>query len=216
MRRREFLSMAVLLTGMAHGAPVLTPAQTEGPFFPDSLPSESDADLTRMAGSKARAKGQEVVVTGVVRDLDGQPIAGAQVEIWQACASGRYNHPRDPNPAALDPSFQYYGHVTTDKKGAYRFRTIKPGAYPAARGWTRPPHIHFKVRSPGRAELVTQMYFEGDDLLKDDAILQSLTPVQRKLVVVSFAPAESVPTGEFEIVLGRSGRYSQLLTPYLD
>lgn len=207
--------LAGLLATPAEAVLPLTPNQTEGPFYPVGKPAESDADLTRIARG-GKAKGQEIVVSGVVRDIDGKPLAQTQVEIWHACASGRYGHPSDPNPAPFDPAFQGYGRVTTDASGSYRFRTIKPGAYPAARGWDRPPHIHFKVRCPGHAELVTQMYFEGDALNAKDYILLDLTPAQRKLVVVNFAPVSKVPTGAFDIVLGRAGSYSGITTPYLD
>ncbi len=67
------------------------------------------------------------------------------IELWQACASGRYNHPRDTNRAALDTNFQYWAQVRTDSGGNFSVKTIKPGAYPASPTWIRPPHIHIKV-----------------------------------------------------------------------
>ncbi len=67
---------------------------------------------------------------GIVQDLSCRPVAGVNVEIWQACASGRYNNERDPNPAPLDPNFRYWGETFTDAAGAYEFKTILPGAYP--------------------------------------------------------------------------------------
>jgi protocatechuate 3,4-dioxygenase beta subunit len=223
LHRRDFIIGAgLMLTGMlcqpvhAKGG-VLTPQQTEGPFFPTGGILESDADMTRITGRKVRAKGQEVLVTGRVIDLDGKPLSNTSVEVWQACDSGRYQHPVDPNTTAvLDPNFQYYCALKTDKEGRYRFRTIKPGAYPASRSWMRPPHIHLKVRRPGHTVLTTQMYFEGDPLNKKDGILQSISAPQRELVVVAFQPVEGVSTGRFDIILGPSGRHSSLLTPELD
>ena len=94
-------------------------------------------------------------------NMKGEPIPGARVEIWQANTYGRYTHPGDTNPAPLDPNFEGYGVQITDAEGRYRFKTIKPGAYPAAQGWTRPPHIHFKVETKTNW-LVTQMYFYGE------------------------------------------------------
>jgi protocatechuate 3,4-dioxygenase beta subunit len=137
------------------------------------------------------------------------------VEVWQACASGRYHHRRDPNPAAVDPDFQYYCSLKTDKNGNYRFRTIRPGKYPAAAGWDRPPHIHFKVRCKGYPELVTQMYFEGDSLNLKDDILLAVPKKQRELVVVAFEKLEKVKTGRFDIILNKDGRHAHLTTPIL-
>lgn len=86
------------------------------------------------------------------------------MELWQANAHGRYNHPSDPNPAPLDPNFEGFAVQYTDAEGRYRFRTIKPGAYPTGiENWWRPAHIHFDVT--GRTDkLVTRMYFDGDPL----------------------------------------------------
>ena len=208
--------MALLGSHSANAAPIVTPSQTEGPFYPVTPQSDLDTDLTRVVGHARKAKGQEILVSGSVRDLDGKPLQGAVVEIWQACASGRYHHPSDPNDAPLDPDFQYWGKMTVGSSGAYKFRTIKPGAYPAARDWLRPPHIHFKVRRPGFPQLATQMYFEGEGLNGKDGILLALNPAQRKSVIVPFEDQKGVLAGRFDIVLGRLGRYSRELTPFLD
>ena len=115
-----------------------------------------------------------MLVQGRVLDSQCRPIAGADVEIWQACASGRYNNPKDDNPAAIDPHFKYWGETRTDANGAYQFKTIVPGAYPADTDWMRPPHIHFKVSRLGFHELVTQMYFAGNPLNDQDQILKDV------------------------------------------
>jgi protocatechuate 3,4-dioxygenase beta subunit len=94
-----------------------TPRQIEGPFYPVAEPADKDLDLTRVEGRAQAALGVRVVLDGSVRTLDGAPVAGALVEIWQACATGRYNHPRDRNPAPLDPDFQYWGRVAADASG---------------------------------------------------------------------------------------------------
>jgi protocatechuate 3,4-dioxygenase beta subunit len=102
----------------------------------------------------------------------GEPLPGVVVEIWQADAHGRYHHPEDGRRGPRDPHFQGFGSQRTDAQGRYRFKTIKPGAYPAAPGWIRPPHIHFQVT--GNTErLVTQMYFPGEPLNDRDPILQA-------------------------------------------
>jgi protocatechuate 3,4-dioxygenase beta subunit len=144
-----------------------------------------------------------------VCDEDGHPIAGALVDAWQACATGRYNHSRDPNPAQLDPNFQYWGRTTTDEKGRYQLKTIVPGAYPASSDWMRPPHVHFKVSRRGFREVTTQMYFEGSPLNDADHILQELSEAEKRSVVVKFEPvsgerAKAEPgarVGAFDVTL---------------
>ena len=116
------------------------------------------------------------------------------------CHTGKYNHPSDPNPAKLDPNFQYWGQTTTNEKGEYFFKTIIPGAYPATNTWTRPPHIHFKVNLRGYNELTSQLYFKGHKLNRTDRILQSLTKEGRDNVIVDFVKGDDgKKTGAFNI-----------------
>jgi len=88
----------------------------------------------------------------------------------------------DLNPAPLDPFFQGYGVQLTDAQGRYGFKTIKPGDYPTMiPGLRRAPHIHFHVT--GRiARLVTQMYFDGDQLNDQDPLLQCTQGKERLIV----------------------------------
>ena len=166
----------------------VTPRQTKGPFYPVVNQLDKDVDLTNVAGRSGKAAGEVVWIQGVVRDTGCKPVADALVEIWQACASGRYNHPNDPNvEAALDPNFQYWGRAITDANGFYKFKTILPGSYPADVGWMRPPHVHFRVLKRGYHELITQMYFAGQALNQQDKILMSLSSDEQKSVVVQFA-----------------------------
>jgi len=136
------------------------------------------------------ALGERIIVEGHVRDEDGRPIPHTMVEIWQANAAGRYNHERDQHDAPLDPDFKGIGRVFTDETGAYRFITIKPGAYPwgnHANAW-RPNHIHFSLFGPGYASrLITQMYFPGDPLLPLDPIfLATADEAARNRLVSTF------------------------------
>ena len=204
-----------LLSTTASAEKLWTPAQVEGPFFPESTNGESDADMTRLVGSTRRAKGQEVVIHGTVRDLRGRPLAGAEVEVWQACASGRYHHSSDSTKESLDPDFQYYCFLRTDKQGRYRFHTVRPGSYSVSSAWERPPHIHFKVRSDDHPELITQMYFAGNVLNRKDSILQAIPRRQQKLVVVNFQALKTIPVGRFDIILNSSDRQAHLATPVL-
>lgn len=147
--RRRFLKLSAGSVGaLALSSPVgqalaascgLTPPQTPGPFYPGESQFQAENDLTRIPGRPNRAVGQVIYVKGQVVDPQCRPIAGANVEIWQACASGKYNNPKDPNPAPLDPNFRYWGETFTDSNGEYAFKTILPGAYPADADWNRPP-----------------------------------------------------------------------------
>ncbi len=192
--RREFLKKTLLGASTLAALPLQaqnlvcepTAPQTEGPFFPDFDIKESDADMIKMKGKKKIAKGKIVILRGIVQDQMCQPVEGAIVELWQACASGKYNHRSDPNEAELDPNFQYYAKLRTDKNGRFQVRTIVPGAYPATAEWVRPPHLHFKVSLRGFEELITQTYFKGHPLNKKDRILKSLTASERKAVIVDF------------------------------
>ncbi|MEI6790565.1 MAG: protocatechuate 3,4-dioxygenase [Myxococcaceae bacterium] len=138
-----------------------TPAQASGPFYPVKPPKETSSDLTVVHGKKAL--GVEVYLLGRILDTHGMPLAHAEVEIWQACQAGSYNHPRDTNPAPRDPNFEYYARTVTDASGNYLFKTIIPGPYPADDTWMRPSHIHFKVSSSAASRpFITQLYFDGN------------------------------------------------------
>lgn len=181
-----------------------TPDQPLGPFYPLQLPSDTNIDLTQVEGNTRSAFGERVLITGVVQDKNCKPIEGAIVEVWQACESGKYNHPSDTSPNKLDPNFQYYAQVITNSKGEYSFKTIIPGEYDASASWRRPPHIHFKVSLRGYEELVTQLYFKGEKLNDFDRILQSLNKDEQNEVVVEFKQANASHTikkGIFNIKL---------------
>jgi protocatechuate 3,4-dioxygenase, beta subunit len=168
-----------------------TAPQTAGPYHPTHDRPDEDPDLTQVKGRPARAAGEIVYVRGRVLDQACTPVAGALVEIWQANAAGRYDHELDAdNPRPLDPNFQSWAEMLTDKDGGFRFKTIKPGAYPAGdSGWIRPPHIHFRVSRRGYHELVTQMYFAGEPLNERDRIREALATEDRERVTVTLEPA---------------------------
>ena len=151
----------------------LTPSGDLGPFYPVEKPIDDDADLTRIGGngSKQRATGQIIEISGRILTSDRRPQPHARIELWQANAAGRYAHPNDRSEAPLDPNFQGYANLLADADGNFRFLSVKPGRYSAG-PFLRAPHIHFDVR--GRSQrLVTQMYFQGDDaLLKQDPVVQ--------------------------------------------
>jgi len=180
--RREALKRlgalgAVAISGpwsaaMAEPKAMPTPDQILGPFYPVKKPADGGTDLTRVSGKSGAPQGEVIYVMGRVLNMDGEPVKGAQLEVWQANAGGRYVHSSDPNPAPLDPNFDGYANVVSDAEGRYRFKTVKPGAYAVGGGWVRPPHIHFDVRGQFN-RLVTQMYFAGETLNDKDRLLQA-------------------------------------------
>jgi protocatechuate 3,4-dioxygenase beta subunit len=154
-----------------------TSGQDLGPFYPVLRPADHDADLTRLKGRKGTAAGQPIQVIGRIVDLHGNPVRNATVEIWQCNAVGRYAHPGDrANPAALDPNFQGFARLATDRDGQFRFRSVKPKDYDTPVG-RRTPHIHFSIDGH-RERLITQMYFPGEPLNDGDFLLRNAAPKQ--------------------------------------
>ena len=168
---------------------------------------ENDNDLTTQ--HKGEPLGERIIVHGHVYDEDRRPVPETLVEIWQANACGRYVHNVDQHPAPLDPNFTGAGRTVTDKKGYYKFITVKPGAYPWGNhhnAW-RPNHIHFSVFGQSfLTRLVTQMYFPGDPLFPFDPIFNSVTDEKARLrMVSSFDLDNTIPDWalcfRFDIVL---------------
>lgn len=207
-RRREFLgtlafgAAAFTTPGLFAEELVRTPRQTEGPFFPDRLPLDTDNDLLIINDAITPAVGTVTHLSGRVLDAKGKPVRNAAVEIWQVDNRGAYLHSGSDNRAKRDANFQGFGRFLTGSKGEYYFRTIKPVPYPG-----RTPHIHFKVLKGGKELLTTQCYVKGEPLNKRDFILNAIRdPKLRESLLVDFAPVKGSRMGElaakFEIVLG--------------
>jgi len=178
-----------------------TPPQILGPFYPFMLTPTEGGDLT----SGGQAQGTVLYLSGRVLTEKGEPIGGAKVEIWQANAAGRYPHPNDANVTApLDEKFVGFAVTTTDGQGRYAFKTVRPAAYPAAPGHWRPAHIHFSVTAKYE-QLVTQMYFAGEEYNATDAWLNSSS--RKDLLITTPNPALGKEAGAqevtFDIVLTR-------------
>jgi protocatechuate 3,4-dioxygenase, beta subunit len=210
--KRRLLAGSASVLGLVLMAPatrlyaaglVRTPAQSEGPFYPAKIPLDSDNDLVTIAGRTGLAKGEISNVMGRVLDEHGRPIDQARVEIWQCDANGRYHHPWDRRNVPLDENFQGYGRFTTAPDGAYRFRTIKPVAYPG-----RAPHIHFSISGLGIESLTTQMYVAGAAENERDWILNSIRDTRaRDSLIVKFSPqADGELIARFDLVLVADGR----------
>lgn len=203
--RRRLLVLALAAAaisgaGAARAAAALTPtpAQTEGPFYPKTVPADHDPDLTQVAGHPSPAQGTRLYFSGRVLTREGRPYAGATVELWQCDAFGRYHHAGDDGKPR-DDAFQGYGVALTDLEGRYAFKTIRPVAYSG-----RVPHLHVKVRTTDGAALTTQVYIKGD-ATSGDPVLAWSPKGTLELLTMAVAPAPGRETGalagSFDIVM---------------
>ena len=152
-------------------------SEVTGPVFGHNDLGPLDNDLIRNYAKTGDPIGERIIVHGRVLDETGRPVPNTLVEFWQANAGGRYRHKKDIYLAPIDPNFGGCGRALTDAEGNYFFRTVKPGPYPwrnYINGW-RPAHIHLSIFGSGFAQrLVTQMYFEGDPLIRKCPIVNSI------------------------------------------
>jgi protocatechuate 3,4-dioxygenase beta subunit len=181
---------------------VRTAAQTEGPFYPDKLPLDTDNDLLILNNATTPAVGEVTWLSGRILGPTGSPVRNAMVEIWQADGNGAYLHTKTSNAEKRDKNFQGFGKFLTGSTGEYLFRTIKPVPYPG-----RTPHIHFLVKTPGHDKFVTQCYIRGEKRNETDGVLKKVTDAKAKeSLMVSFVPMPKSRAGEltarFDIVLG--------------
>ena len=179
-----------------------TPRQTEGPFYPDKLPLDTDNDLLVINDNITPAVGTITHLSGRVLSTAGAPIRNAIVEIWQVDKNGVYIHSRDAARGGRDTNFQGFGRFLTNAKGEYYFRTIKPVPY-----GPRTPHIHFAVYQKGKRMLTTQLYIEGEPQNQRDGIFRSLRdPKQAAMLTAEFQPLKDSRIGElvcnWDIVIG--------------
>ncbi|WP_427891967.1 catechol 1,2-dioxygenase [Kribbella sp. GL6] len=150
-----------------------TKGTIEGPYYlPDQVRLSSSCELPH----REDEQGTPLVLSGQVRDLDGTPLAGAEVDIWHADADGYYS-----GFAPHLPDGNLRGVVVTDDQGRFEIRTVQPAPYQIptdgptgklieAAGWHpwRPAHLHLMVRAGGHRTITTQLYFAGGDWLDSD------------------------------------------------
>ena len=180
----------------------LTPKQTQGPFYPDKLPLDTDNDLLTINDTITPAVGDITWLSGRILDSRGEPISNVLVEIWQVDNNGAYLHSRTNNKEKRDTNFQGFGRFLTGSSGEYLFRTLKPVPYPG-----RTPHIHFAVKLKGRDKFTTQCYIKGNAGNQRDGVLRGIRdPKQLASVMVPFEPLKNSKIGElaayFDIVMG--------------
>ena len=206
--RRQFAKYlsfgAAMLTSAGAFAEELTktPDMTEGPFYPDKLPLDTDNDLLIVNDGITPAVGEITHLSGRILDPNGEPVRSAFVEVWQCDNQGSYLHSGSSNRDKYDNNFQGYGRFMTDVKGQYYFRTIKPVPYPG-----RTPHIHFAVSINGKRHLTTQLLIKGHEQNERDGLFRQIKDAKlREMLVTEFKPIKESKLGElaanWDLVLG--------------
>ena len=182
-----------------------TGTTTEGPFYPDVLPLDTDNDLLIINDSITPAVGEITHLTGRVLTKSGQPVRNAFVEIWQVDHTGSYVHTGGRQPTGFDKNFQGYGRFLSDSKGQYYFRTIKPIEYTLI-GIFRTAHIHVAVSQNGHRVFTSQLLVNGHPANARDGIFKNLEPRALETLLVDFSPLPGSKLRElsanFDIVLG--------------
>ncbi|HTK75992.1 MAG TPA: protocatechuate 3,4-dioxygenase [Gemmataceae bacterium] len=209
--RRGFLGSAAFATALftVRGAfadeLTRTPPQTEGPFYPNKLPLDTDNDLIIVNDGITPAVGEITHLTGRILDAAGSPVKNALVEIWQCDGKGVYLHTGDSGKKQdqQDKNFQGFGRFLTASSGEYYFRTIKPVLYTGRAA----PHIHFKIKKAGKELLCTQCYIKGYPGNTQDGVYRGIRGEKARAAVdVEFTPIKASKIGElaakWDIVLG--------------
>ena len=174
----------------------------EGPFYPPKLPLDTDNDLIIVNDSITPAVGEITHLSGRLLDGRGDPIRSATIEIWSTDHSGVYLADRG-NQARYDSHFQGFGRFLTSSSGEYYFRTLKPVRYPGRQA----PHVHFKIKLPGRRPWTTQLFVKGHPGNARDGVYEGIgDQAARDSVTMDFVPIQDSRIGElaarFDIVLG--------------
>ncbi len=195
-----------------------TPEATIGPFYPGVFVAQTAQDLWNVGPLVSHhPEGQPIAVIARFVDSMQRPVPSLVVEFWQANAYGRYRHPDDQSAAPLDPQFDGFARLRTSDDGAFRFRTIKPGAHavPNSPGVVRAPHLRLTIFASGIDRLVTQLFFADEPLNDADPILQSVSdPLRRdRLIAKPRAGVGGDGAREYEIEIRLRGDGE---TPFLD
>jgi protocatechuate 3,4-dioxygenase alpha subunit len=187
-----------------------TASQTAGPYVHIGLiPNMAGFDIFENNFSNVlvgpATRGERITIEGRVLDGTGTPVRDVLLEIWQANADGRYNHPADRRAGQLDDDFRGWGRAGSDfETGLYRFETIKPGPVPGRRGSLMAPHVNLWIVARGiNIGLSTRMYFA------DEAAANAADPVlalieqetRRATLIASRSLRDGKPVYTFDIHL---------------
>jgi protocatechuate 3,4-dioxygenase, alpha subunit len=179
-----------------------TGSQTIGPFFFPALIADGQAELVR-----PETDGERITFAGRILDGQGEPVTDAMVEIWQANAAGRYDHPEDRQDKPLDPAFHGFGRGATDRNGRFSFDTVLPGPVPGRGNALQAPHIAITIFARGLLRhLVTRAYFAGNPLNETDPVLSSIADeAARRTLIAQPREDGGKRTYEMEIRLQGDG-----------
>ena len=156
-----------------------TASQTVGPYLHIGLTWLVTDNLVGEGVS-----GERVTIEGCVVDGDGKPVDDALVEIWQANAHGRYDHPDDTRDVPLELGFKGFGRVATDAAGRFRFATIVPGRVPAPEGGVQAPHVNVTIFMRGMLkQLRTRIYFPNQAANASDPVLSRVPAARRETLI---------------------------------
>ena len=190
----------------------ITARTTEGPFYPDKMPLDTDNDLLIINDAITPGIGEITHLTGRVITPSGQPIRNAIVEIWQVDQGGSYIHSGGRQPKDVDSNFQGYGRFLTDARGQYYFRTIKPVPYTLI-GIPRCPHIHMAISRNGQRVFTSQLMVKGHPANTGDMVIRGIPANALPTLMVDFAPLPGSKLGEltanWDVVLGRTAEEFQ-------
>jgi protocatechuate 3,4-dioxygenase alpha subunit len=173
------------------------PSQTVGPYF--HLGLTNTCSVGHVANPKAR--GERVTLVCTVLDGDGKPVPDAMIEVWQANADGKYNHPEDTQEKAVDPACPGFGRMGTDERGMCVFETIRPGRVPGPNKRLQAPHLNVSVFARGLLKrLPTRVYFAGDPANPEDSVL-GLVPEERRDTLLAHPDPSRPGAWRFDIHL---------------
>ena len=178
-------------------SPLQTPSQTVGPFFKPALIRSGSESLVT-----SKSRGERITIEGRILDGDAAGVGDAMIELWQANADGRYDHPDDLQEKLIDPEFHGFGRAATDELGRFRFYTIKPGSVAGPGNLLHAPHINVSIFARGLLKrLVTRIYFPGEQLNATDPVLNTVAPGRRSTLIARIENSDQPGVLRFDIVL---------------
>ena len=195
LHRRTLLTLggSLFLPIISFGNLNRTPWQSEGPFYPDRIPEDTDNDLVKKGYDSVDAGGKILILKGMLVNTNSQPVKGVSIEIWQTDKNGVYLHSGSFAKDKMDKQFQGFGRTKTDRNGQFFFRTIVPTEYPG-----RTPHIHMKLWREEKNILTTQLYIKDHPRNNKDFLFQRMSLAEQRLNSMRLIPAKDRKMAELQ------------------
>ena len=193
--RRKFFTFcgSLIIPSTSFGSLIRTPWQGEGPFYPDTIPKDTDNDLVKNGDNSFEAGGKILILNGILVNTDSHPVNHTSIEIWQTDKNGVYLHSGSFAKDKMDKQFQGFGRTKTDLNGRFFFRTIIPTEYPG-----RTPHIHMKLWRGGKNVLTTQVYIRDHPGNKKDFLFQRMSLAEQRINSMKLVPETGNNPAEFQ------------------